>query len=342
MIKLSVIVPVYNTENFISKCLNSILQCARDEFEVIVVNDGSPDNSIQLVKETFCDDRLRIIEQKNLGLSTARNTGVEYANGEYILHLDSDDFLDKQAIDLILNTLDKNTDLDVIIFNTKLVNDSGVTIIDWNDSNIKPNEHCSSFDYLYEYFVGNGCPAIWNKVFRRSLYIDFQIRHPAAISYGEDGSTVPRLIANAKNILKLDVSLHNYVQHKSSMMKQTNVKLKCEHYLLAFDIVDNYMINSGFSEYKNLRFRFKLWYFYSILNRYSTREIFIDEYLSSLYAEYIAEVHESNISLVDLIHINGLMNRMNYIAVIATKYNSYIGGLLNDINLKISKWLSKS
>ena len=98
MIKLSIIIPVYNTEKYIVKCLNSVLNTKLQNIEVVIVNDGSPDNSIQLIKDTFCDERLRIIDQDNLGLSAARNVGVECARGEYILHLDSDDFLEHELL----------------------------------------------------------------------------------------------------------------------------------------------------------------------------------------------------------------------------------------------------
>ena len=230
----------------------------------------------------------------------------------------------------------------VIIFNTQLVDDLGVKICDWKDTRIKTNESIPSSYYLRDYFIGNGCPSVCNKVFKRSLYVDFKIKHPINISYGEDGSTIPRLIVNASNIIKLDLCLHNYVQHKLSMMKSTNMLLKCDNYLFAYEMVDKYMLDSGFLEYEKLRFRFKLWYFYSALNNYSTRDIFADEFLTSLYDEFVNEVRFSNISLFDLKSINGVMNRLNYMSVVIMKYNFKIGCLLKDFNIMLSKFLSKS
>ena len=91
MPKISIIVPVYNVENYIKKCLDSIFDQTYKDYEVIVVNDGTKDNSMNIVNNY----KVKIVTQKNQGLSAARNHGVEKAKGEYLIFLDSDDYLDK-------------------------------------------------------------------------------------------------------------------------------------------------------------------------------------------------------------------------------------------------------
>ena len=92
MIKLSVIVPVYNVENYVSECIESIVSQTLKEIEIIVINDGCTDNSIENIKK-IKDKRIMIVDKENGGLSSARNRGIKEAKGEYIIFIDSDDFL---------------------------------------------------------------------------------------------------------------------------------------------------------------------------------------------------------------------------------------------------------
>ena len=121
--KVSVILPVYNVENYIDECLNSLLKQSMDDFEVIAVNDGSTDNSLKKLNNYL--DRginLKIINQANGGLSKARNTGIKNSNGDYILFLDSDDMLDKSCIEKLYLKAKLN-DLDLVIFDPLRFND---------------------------------------------------------------------------------------------------------------------------------------------------------------------------------------------------------------------------
>ena len=102
--KLSIIVPVYNVEKYIIKCIDSLLLNNTNDYEIIVVNDGTKDRSIELVKNKFCDSKIRIVEQENQGLSAARNTGVAEAMGDYIWFVDSDDTVDEDSRRGVLKT----------------------------------------------------------------------------------------------------------------------------------------------------------------------------------------------------------------------------------------------
>lgn len=112
---LSIIVPVYNVEKYIERCLSSLLVPHRDDYEIIVVNDGTKDRSIEIIKERFQDPRIRIIEQENGGLSSARNHGISEAKGEYIWCFDSDDWAETEQIAGILENLH---DIDLLYFNS--------------------------------------------------------------------------------------------------------------------------------------------------------------------------------------------------------------------------------
>ena len=103
--KLSIIVPVYNVEEYIVKCIESLLNQNIEDYEIIVVNDGTKDRSIDLIHERFQSDKLLIFEQTNMGLSEARNTGLKKAHGEYVWFFDSDDWMETNSLQNIIESL---------------------------------------------------------------------------------------------------------------------------------------------------------------------------------------------------------------------------------------------
>lgn len=105
MIKLSIIVPVYGVEQYIEECIASLLVPGRDDYEIIVVNDGTKDRSIDIINDRFCDPRLRIFNQKNAGQSSARNHGIREARGEYVWFFDSDDWAETNLLPDLFATL---------------------------------------------------------------------------------------------------------------------------------------------------------------------------------------------------------------------------------------------
>ena len=114
--KVSVIIPIYNVQNYLPLCIESIIYQTLKEIEIICVNDGSTDDSLLIIlKYSKKDNRIMIINQRNRGLSEARNTGVKYSNGEYIYYIDSDDYLEKNAL-FELYEYSKKNNLDVIYF----------------------------------------------------------------------------------------------------------------------------------------------------------------------------------------------------------------------------------
>lgn len=104
--KLSIIVPVYGVEKYIEKCISSLLIPNNNDYEIIIVNDGTKDKSIDIIEDTFSDSRIRIIHQDNAGLSAARNRGIQEAKGEYVWCFDSDDWAENEHIINIINMLD--------------------------------------------------------------------------------------------------------------------------------------------------------------------------------------------------------------------------------------------
>ena len=331
MKKLTVIIPVYNTQKYIESCIDSVIDYNGDDIEIIIVNDGTKDKSIDLIKNKYHDQRIKIINKENKGLASARNTGIDYAQGEYILHLDSDDYLHKGAIKQILFAINKYKS-DVIIFDLCLVSSRGDILKVWKDGNLDEGIIYTSTDYLSDFFVNKCCPSCCNKVFKLSLYNNFNIRHPENISYGEDGSTTPRLISEAKSIIKINKHLYYYVQHDNSMMKNDNIEKKARDYNIAFEIVDNYLKNKNHEFYDKYRVGYKFWYVYSIIKNYTLNELKQKPYSSTLYFEYLRFTEKERANLGQCLKVRKVKKKVFYIAF-ATGINRALGENLKRILL---------
>ena len=116
MIKISVIIPVYGVEKYIRQCLESVIKQTYKNLEIIVVNDGTKDNSMKIVEEYLVDERIKVINKENGGISSARNRGIEEATGEYVSFVDSDDWLEIDLYERIVQILEGNK-VDIIVFN---------------------------------------------------------------------------------------------------------------------------------------------------------------------------------------------------------------------------------
>lgn len=197
---ISVVIPIYNTEKYLKKCIESVINQSYKNLEIILVNDGSTDNSYEIMKEYLkMDNRIKLINKKNEGLSRARNVGINSSVGEYILNVDSDDWLEVDACEnLIKEVFQKKSDMvigDIVLeyenFSQK-----------WED--IKIENYYTGKEYLIEYFLGHGKNTTCNKLIKKMLYTTNNITHPEAISLGEDSITLVRLALNCKKISKIN------------------------------------------------------------------------------------------------------------------------------------------
>ena len=172
---ISIIIPVYNVESYLNQCLESLKHQTLKDFEVILVNDGSTDNSLSICKEySSLLPNCQIIEQKNQGVSVARNTGIQNASGNYFYFMDSDDWVDLNFIETLTNEINK-ADFDVFIFGFNKVNASGALInkiLPRNESIIEKNKN---FENLFECLNDGLGLAVWDKVIKTSIIKDNEI-----------------------------------------------------------------------------------------------------------------------------------------------------------------------
>ncbi|MDD2362407.1 MAG: glycosyltransferase family 2 protein [Oscillospiraceae bacterium] len=209
-IEVSVIVPVYNVEMYLDRCLNSLVNQTLKNIEIIIVNDGSSDNSQNIIDGFMLYDRNIIsITKVNSGLSDARNVGIEKASGEYIGFVDSDDYIDHTMFEkLYSKASDENADIVVCGYygindETKRVKVCQTGDMTYYDKSLFQEP---SLLYINE-------PFACNKLFRRSLFICSGIRFPSGLIF-EDIPTVYSLFTKAKTISKVDEPLYYYIQKR--------------------------------------------------------------------------------------------------------------------------------
>ena len=232
--KVSVIVPVYNVEKYIDKCLQSIKNQSLEDFECLIVNDGTKDNSIEIAKKTIGkDSRFRFLDKENGGLSDARNFGLNEATGEYICFIDSDDYIDRDLLKLSYEKA-KEHNSDIVCFDLYYKDDDNLTIS--KGANFYDVSNYQSNSKLI--FCNNSAN---NKLFKK----DF-IKEKKFIKgiWYEDLATIPLWMAQANNVSYIDKPLYYYVQRKESISHSADTRI--------FDI---YIALSNIKEKLNLSSR---------------------------------------------------------------------------------------
>ena len=206
--KVSVIVPVYNTENYLSKCLDSLINQTFKDFEVIIVNDGSTDNSQEIIdKYTKKCSNFKGYIKENGGLSDARNYGIKKATGDYIALVDSDDYVDKSFLEKMHGKA-INDNLDIVVCDAVNVYEDGKEEI------IKSNHHYTNSD-IKNYLVAPPTGCI--RLYKRNLLLKKGFKK--GILY-EDLELIPSLVLQTKKIGFVEDGLYYYLQRSGSIMKQ--------------------------------------------------------------------------------------------------------------------------
>ena len=213
--RFSIIVPVYNVEKYIDKCMYTLTHQTFDDYEVIVVNDETPDNSMQIVEKyaQAFPGKIRMFHQKNTRQGGARNNGVAQAKGEYIMFVDSDDYVAINMLETVNDRLTA-TPSDILVFRYAPVSEKGELLPEVRHNAIEPGVYHPRQDKTI-LLLATG-PV--NKVFRREFYVNAGVQFPEKLLY-EDGVTRV-FYAMAQTIEVCDDVLYYYVQSESSSMRR--------------------------------------------------------------------------------------------------------------------------
>lgn len=208
MIKISVMVPVYNTSKYLVQCLESILKQSLKEIEIICVNDGSTDNSLEILeKYAEKDKRIIIVNKLNGGLTSARNAALEKAKGEYCINIDSDDWIEQDYLKTLYEKAKKDK-LDIVI--SDIIVDSSKEKKIRKDLEIESSEFLNGAKYLEKVYTINFLGYTWNKLIKRNLYIENNIWYNEEIFLLEDIEALGRVAYYAKKIGKINKAFYHY------------------------------------------------------------------------------------------------------------------------------------
>ena len=214
---ISVIVPIYNVSKYISRCIESILAQKYNNIEIILINDGSTDESGKICDEYAKKDlRIKVIHKKNEGVSKTRNYGIDIANGEYITFIDADDYIEKDMYFDMMNIQHLNVIPDIVTSGYYYETEAG-KIFDSSNINHELYDILNSENAFNEIFSGRFGAYIWNKLFKKELLDEFKIRFEPQIYSGEDLLFVCECISNAKNIVHCNQNYYHYVKRKDSV-----------------------------------------------------------------------------------------------------------------------------
>ena len=238
MVKVSVIVPVYNVEQYLEKCLDSLVNQTLKDIEIIVVNDGTPDNSQKIIdKYAKKYKNIKAYIKENGGLSSARNFGIKKANGEYIAFVDSDDYVTKDMYQKMYQKAISGN-FDMVVCDLNYVYDNKVVPA---YSNIKTDTTNIKKTMINIY------PAAWNKIFKKKLFNN-GVEFKNAVWF-EDVEFLYRLLPYVKTIGVVHEHFNQYVQREGSIT--TTVNRKIYHYIDNWNgIIEFYKKNKLYDEYK--------------------------------------------------------------------------------------------
>lgn len=230
--KVSIIIPIYNVEKYINKCIQSIIDQTYSNLEIILVDDGSIDRCSKICDEyANKDKRIKVIHKQNGGLSSARNIGIDISSGEYILFIDADDYIHESTVEILIKkAISKNAD--IVHFNFQYVDEEG-NKINIKNKNLDDNKILNSYETICEYAKKSIIVMACTKLYKRELFDG--LRFDEGYVY-EDELIFPKIIYKSKINYMINDKLYYYVNRESSITKSnlTNNKIESKKKLIRF------------------------------------------------------------------------------------------------------------
>lgn len=243
---ISVVIPVYNVDKYVGKCLSSLVEQTYRDFEIIAVNDGSTDNSLDILRHFEQKyDFITVIDKKNGGMSSARNAGMKIARGEYLSFVDSDDFVAPTFLEELYNACERyGADIACCYYYYRFVENDFLFEYPFRCHGVYNNQEAMN-KLLRDTQIQS---LVWNKLYRRSLFADYGITFPSMCF--EDMATANRVFAHAKRVVVLDRPLYYYNQQPSSTLATMNAN-KINDFIRAIAMVRISLEKNGlFEKYK--------------------------------------------------------------------------------------------
>lgn len=319
---ISIIIPIYNTEKYLRQCLDSVVNQTYKNLEIVLVNDGSTDSSLEICKEyKEKDDRIIIIDKKNSGVSNSRNVGIETSNGEYITFLDSDDWLELDAIEIMMNFVIKK-DVDIVRSNFIANEEAGAISNKLKNRIVNPG----NLKLLYHILNAKLPAYMYLFLVKKTIITNNQIKLNENIIMMEDTLFVIELINKCSGIYISDEITHNYRVYEGS---SSNSIKRLTNNIKSILLV-NKEINTIIKDNKLME----------VANRTEFR--IICDYLMKMYKYDLDE--ESKNEILTFLENDSIFNRMikNFNYYKLSKYNKEIYKVfLNNVHYKTEKIVFK-
>lgn len=301
-IKYSVIIPAYNAEKTIKRCIDSLLQTSRDDIELILINDGSTDHTEEICMIYAEKNRnIRFFSKNNGGVSSARNVGLENAKGKYITFVDSDDFVKNDYFAILDKILRINPDFSIL---GKAVYDGANYISEPGAEKILDNAN-ETTDFLSKALRKQQLNSPVNKVFSRKLIEDNEIRFDERLPIGEDKVFVVQYIMHVTSVVIIDYPIYVISVENSDSLSRKRRENLCHHILLEHKLLFQTINDSNLDE--------------------SARKNYLNAILFSYYRSaytVIAELHKMGYSK---------SRRLRDTKIICQSYNHFIKGKFGDL-----------
>lgn len=227
---ISIIVPVYNLQNYLVRCLESIINQTYSNLEIILVNDGSTDDSLKICEKYKSEDsRIKIISKENGGLSSARNAGLEIFQGEYITFIDGDDWVHSKYIEYLFKTLDI-TKSDIALAKIKRVDAFSNKE---HKETVKDIEIYNNIEAVNHFFSGKLSCSATSKIYKRSIFADKRFRNV----YAEDSDLIYELFYISEKVSIVNLELYFYFQRNGGLTQSNEISRKISNIKDVYDVV---------------------------------------------------------------------------------------------------------
>lgn len=298
---VTIIVPVYNAEKNLGRCISSIHNQTYKNLEIIFINDGSKDKSLDILNEYVQkDNRIQVVSQENKGVSATRNLGIELSKGDFLYFMDADDEIEPKVVETLYTAIKDNSDL--VISNYKI----------GEINNLKANkiEFVGNFEkqdflrHLDSYYLNNFLNAVWNKFFKKEIIHKYKISFEKNINMGEDILFILEYLKYSKRINILNTE-HNYryLDNADSLTKKTDLKY-FKMYEIIYSRLQEYLAFEGYNNEDMLKVFNRM---YGMSNVGLINKFFFE---NSINKENIKKIHNlANLSKVNTNYL-GLKSRV--------------------------------
>ena len=244
MSTVSIIVPIYKVEDYIRECLDSILAQTYPYFELILVDDGSPDNCGRICDDyAKGDNRIKVVHKVNGGISSARNAGLEVAKGEWIMHVDGDDWIEPDMIESLIEAA-QITGADMVFGDFMKYGPSA----GYNKLPTWSSDKKKSMTNYIAYVM----TTIWGSIAKRSLYADHSLKSPEGISYCEDFHLIVRLCHFAKKVVNVHRPFYHYRYRPTSIMSNLNKKTEADEQCVYQDTIRFFKEQGAYEDFRKV------------------------------------------------------------------------------------------